>query len=101
MRCEAAGIDCGLVKHSTAMEESVKATWVTFVFLVIALPIAIGIRFVQVLPYPLGGGRVVSSPNKQYEAYASSLTDHSFFGGEKRYYEFIVKRVFRIAFVTW
>lgn len=52
---------------------------------------AAGYRFVQVLPYPMGGGQYKESPDKRFTAHASSLTDRSFFGGERRYYEFSIE----------
>ena len=52
---------------------------------------AAGYRFVQVLPYPMGGGQYKESPDKRFTEHASSLTDRSFFGGERRYYEFSIE----------
>ncbi len=59
--------------------------------LVALLFFAVVYRFVQVLPYPQGGGRYQESPNKRFTAHASNLTDCSFFGGEKSYYEFTIE----------
>jgi hypothetical protein len=63
------------------------------VLLVLAgiLALAAIYRFIQVLPYPMGGGRSQESPDKQFTAHASSLTDRYFFGGERRYYKFTIE----------
>lgn len=65
------------------------------VIVILALPVILVLaaiyRFVQVLPYPMGGGQYKESPNKQFTAHASSLTDRYFFGGERRYYEFTIE----------
>ena len=55
------------------------------------LLVAVVYRFVQVLPYPMGGGQYKESPDKRFTAHASSLTDRSFSGGERRYYEFTIE----------
>jgi hypothetical protein len=64
---------------------------IIFAVLTVLLLGAAGYRFLQVLPYPMGGGQYKESPNKQFTAHASSLTDRSFFGGERRYYEFTIE----------
>ena len=64
---------------------------IIFTVLMVLLLGATSYRFVQVLPYPIGGGQYKESPNKQFTAHASSLTDRSFFGGERRYYEFTIE----------
>ena len=64
---------------------------IIFTVLAVLLFGAAGYRFLQVLPYPMGGGQYKESPNKQFTAHASSLTDRSFFGGEWRYYEFTIE----------
>jgi len=56
-----------------------------------AVLLAAAYRFVQIAPYPQGGGRYEESPNKQFTADAFNLTDRSFFGGEKSFYEFTIK----------
>ena len=56
--------------------------------LVILIALAAAYRFMQVLPYPQGGGRYRESPDKRFTAHAWNLTDCSFFGGERSYYEF-------------
>jgi hypothetical protein len=65
------------------------------VIAVIAVPavllLATAYRFVQVFPYPMGGGQYRESPDKRFTAQASSLTDRSFFGSERRYYEFTIE----------
>jgi hypothetical protein len=48
-------------------------------------------RFVQLLPYPFGGGQYRESPDKQFTAHANTLIDCHFFGGERRYYEFTIE----------
>jgi hypothetical protein len=55
------------------------------------LLLAVAYRFLQILPYPMGGGRYDESPDKQYVADAYDLTDRYFLGGEKSYYEFTIK----------
>jgi hypothetical protein len=69
----------------------VKKKVIIIVALAVLLLAAAGYRFLQVLPYPMGGGQYKESPNKQFTAHASSLTDRSFFGGERRYYEFTIE----------
>jgi hypothetical protein len=59
--------------------------------IIILLMLAAAYRFLQILPYPVGGGRSVESPDKKYVADAFDLTDRYFFGGEKSYYEFTIK----------
>jgi hypothetical protein len=48
-------------------------------------------RFVQLLPYPIGGGQFRESTDKRYTAHASSMTNRYYWGGERRYYEFIIE----------
>jgi hypothetical protein len=69
----------------------VKKKVIIIVALAVLLLAAAGYRFLQVLPDPMGGGQYKESPNKQFTAHASSLTDRSFFGGERRYYEFTIE----------
>jgi hypothetical protein len=69
----------------------VKKCIIIYLVLVAVLLIAAGYRFLQMLPYPMGGGQYKESPDKQFTAHASSLTDRSFFGGERNYYEFIIE----------
>jgi hypothetical protein len=69
----------------------VKKCIIIFLVLVAVLFLAAGYRFVQVLPYPMGGGQYKESPDKRFTAHASSLTDRSFFGGERRCYEFTIE----------
>jgi hypothetical protein len=63
------------------------------IIIVVAAILVLGAayKFVQVLPYPIGGGQHRESPDKRFTAYASSLTDRYFFGGERRYYEFTIE----------
>ena len=42
-------------------------------------------------PYPQGGGQHRESPDKKFSAWAASITDRFFFGGERNYYEFEIK----------
>ena len=37
-------------------------------------------RYVQILPYPMGGGRYVESPDGRFEAHASDLYSEDFWG---------------------
>jgi len=69
----------------------VKKCIISYLVLVTLLLIAAGYRFVQVMPYPQGGGRYQESPDKRFTAHASNLIDRSFFGGEKSYYEFTIQ----------
>jgi hypothetical protein len=69
----------------------VKKCIIIFLVLVALLLVAAVYRFMQVLPYPMGGGQYKESPDKRFTAHASSLTDRSFFGGERRYYEFTIE----------
>jgi hypothetical protein len=50
-----------------------------------------GYRIVHVFPYPMSGGKYRESPDKQFTASASSMTDRFFFGGQRRYYEFEIE----------
>ena len=59
--------------------------------LVALLFLAAGYRFMQVLPYPMGGGQHRESPDKRFTAHAASMTDRGFFGGERHYYEFTIE----------
>lgn len=49
-------------------------------------------RSIQVLISPLGGGRSLASPDKQYQAAASTLAATQFWGGEHYYYKFTVEQ---------
>ena len=59
-------------------------------------------RWIQVLPYPMGGGQYQASPNGRYEAHAFDMHDEDFWGNERDYYELYVlekasgKRIRRI-----
>jgi hypothetical protein len=64
---------------------------ITIVVVGLILLIIAGYRYWQVFPYPMGGGQIQQSPNKQFRASASTLTDRYFFGGERRYYEFLIE----------
>jgi len=65
---------------------------------VVIVAIAIGVlllvvaawRWIEVLPYPMGGGQHLASPDGKLEARAADLTDKTFWGGERDYYEFSV-----------
>lgn len=63
---------------------------IIFAILSLLPVLAVAYRFFQLLPYPMGGGKYVESPDKRFTARASSLTDRDFFCGERRYYEFII-----------
>lgn len=52
---------------------------------------AAGFRGLQVLPYPMGGGRDQKSPDGRLVAHAYSLWDRFFWGGERQYYEFSIE----------
>jgi hypothetical protein len=69
----------------------VKKKFIISLVAVALIALAAAYRFVQVLPYPQGGGRYQESPDKRFTAHASSLTDCSFFGGERSYYEFTIE----------
>lgn len=47
---------------------------------------AIGIRLLQLLPYPKGEFNWVESPNQRHRAYLYVLTDMKFFGGTHELY---------------
>jgi hypothetical protein len=48
---------------------------------VLLVGVAIGIRLLQLLPYPKGEFNWVESPNQRHRAYLYVLTDMKFFGG--------------------
>lgn len=48
-------------------------------------------RFLQILPYPMGGGNSQESPDKRFTASASDMTDCGFFSGKRSYYEFTIE----------
>ena len=50
--------------------------------------IAAGYRAVTLLRYPLGSGQYDLSPDGRFEARASNMTDKSFWGGQRHYYQF-------------
>ena len=47
-------------------------------------------RWWQILPYPAGAGQFRTSPNGQYEAHATTVSDQDFWGKEKDWYEFSI-----------
>ena len=49
-------------------------------------------RYWEILEYPTGYGRTATSPDGLFEASAMTVTDKYFFGGERRYYEFAVRK---------
>ena len=58
------------------------------VSLVLVVVCGVAYRFLQILPYPLGGGQYLDSPNGRYEARASDMYDEDFWGRSKEWYEF-------------
>lgn len=65
--------------------------WVGLGLLLVALATgAIVYRYLQILPYPMGGGSYADSPNNQFTAYASNLYDEDFWGNARSYYQFEV-----------
>ena len=57
-----------------------------------ALVVAVAVhRFIQIAPYPMGGGQHLESPNGKYEAHATSLYDEDFWGQSRSYYEFEIR----------
>ena len=64
---------------------------IIFVLVSLLLLLVAGYRFLQVLPYPMGGGQLKESPDKRFTAHALSLTNRHFFGGERRYYKFTIE----------
>ncbi len=66
--------------------------WLGLAILLLVLGIgAAGYRYVQILPYPMGGGRYEDSPNGQFTANASNVYDENFWGSSRNYYEFDVR----------
>jgi hypothetical protein len=63
-----------------------------FLILLAVICLAAAIRLVQIIPYPLGGGAYKASPDKRYTAWADTLTDQHFLGGEVQYYEFRIRQ---------
>jgi hypothetical protein len=63
---------------------------IVLIAMVVLLLLAAAWRWVYILPYPLGGGQYQASPDGKFEAHASNLTDKTFWGGERHYYEFSV-----------
>ena len=61
------------------------------IVLVVLLLLGAAWRWIQVLPYPMGGGQYQASPDGKLVAHASDLTDKTFWGGERHYYEFAVR----------
>jgi hypothetical protein len=51
---------------------------------------AVVYRELQLLPYPMGGGRSVPSPHGALEASATTIWDESFWGTTTAWYEFQV-----------
>lgn len=60
------------------------------VFLFVAVA-AIGYRFVQLIPYPLGSGQHLDSPDQRYQAHASTMIDEGFWGRSRHYYQFSIE----------
>jgi hypothetical protein len=63
------------------------------IVVVCALVLVVGstVRAVMLLPYPVGSGQSVKSPDGQYEFYAGNMTDKTFWGGTRQYYRFEVR----------
>lgn len=61
--------------------------------LLVLLLVALGAyRSMLVLISPMGGGRSLESPDKHYQATASTLSSVQFWGGERYYYEFVLEK---------
>jgi hypothetical protein len=66
--------------------------WVGLGILLFALALgAVTYRYLQIWPYPMGGGRYEDSPNGLFTASASNLYDENFWGNSRNYYEFEVQ----------
>lgn len=58
---------------------------------VLLMGLAIGIRLLQLLPYPKGEFNWVEAPNQRHRAYLYVLTDMKFFGGLEELYRMKVE----------
>lgn len=59
--------------------------------LILVIGIAVGIRVLMLLPYPMGEHNWVESPDEKHRAYVHKLTDKGFFGGTREFYRFEVQ----------
>jgi hypothetical protein len=51
-----------------------------------------GYRYLQIVPYPMGGGQFKVSPDERFTASADTMTENTFFGGTRDFYEFRLRR---------
>ncbi len=58
---------------------------------VAVIGLAIGIRLLLLVPYPMGEHNYLESPNEKHRAYVHRLTDKDFFGGTREFYRFEVR----------
>lgn len=58
---------------------------------VLVVALAVGFRFLQLMPYPKGEFNWVDSPNMRHRAYVCTFTDMKFFTGRREVYRLKVE----------
>jgi hypothetical protein len=58
---------------------------------IVVIGIVVGVRFLMLVPCPVGEHNWVESPDERHRAYVHKLTDKDFFGGTREFYRFEVQ----------
>jgi hypothetical protein len=74
------------------VKSSRKATAVIAFLGIAVIALCVRYHFWTKRPYPWGGGKYEPSPDKQFTATADTLVDQGFFGNEKIYYQFAIRK---------
>ena len=68
-----------------------KTKIITIAGSIVVIGIAVGVRLLVLVPYPMGEHNWVESPDERHRAYVHKLTDKGFFGGTREFYRFEVQ----------